>query len=255
MRLIKETKMIHKRIIHTGTKVILLIIMSFFSEGIFSQPGYRPPWIPYGPPMDISFGIHFDPVISWFTTGNYNIRNDGAVPGYIFGVSYNRYIGPNYSISSGVNIIEAGGRLISDETTYFEIRNYRKEILTVDPGEAIIYRIKYLSVPLGLKLETSETGDGSLFADIGLDPKIVIGGSADIPSLNIKGSNAFPELRAFNLSWHLMAGIVYPLAGNTSAVLAIGFDNNFIDITKENSNQPWDFVSHKLLSFRLGINF
>ena len=63
------------------------------------------------------------------------------------------------------------------------------------------------------------------------------------------------SLRAFNLSYHLMAGIAYPLAGNTSAVLAIGFDNNFLDITKDNSNQPWDFVSHKLLSFRLGINF
>ena len=229
--------------------------MFFIYTGIQAQRGYRPPWIPTGPPAIIAFGIHFDPVISWFTTDSYDIRNDGALPGFNFGVSYNRYIGPNYSISSGVNIIEAGGRLVSNEATFFEIRNYKREILTVDPGEAIIYRIKYLSVPLGIKLESGETGYGSLFADIGLDPKIVIGGRADIPSLNIKGSNALPELRAFNLSYHLMAGIEYPLAGNTSVVLAIGFDSNFLDITKENSNQPWDFISHKLLSFRLGINF
>ena len=247
--------MIHKNTIRIRTKVIILITMFLIYTGIQAQSGYRPPWIPTGPPAIIAFGIHFDPIISWFTTDSYDIRNDGALPGFNFGVSYNRYIGPNYSISSGVNIIEAGGRLVSNEATYFEIRNYRREILTVDPGEAIIYRIKYLSVPLGIKLESGETGYGSLFADIGLDPKIVIGGRADIPSLNIKGSNALPELRAFNLSYHLMAGIAYPLAGNTSAVLAIGFDNNFLDITKENSNQPWDFVSHKLLSFRLGINF
>jgi len=247
--------MIHKNSVRLRTKLIPFIALFFIYTGIRAQPGYSPPWIPYGPPAVISFGIHFDPIISWFTTDNYNIRNDGALPGYNFGVSYNRYIGPNYSISSGVNIIDAGGRLVSNETTFFEIRNYKREILTVGPGEAIIYRIKYLSVPLGIKLETSETGYGSLFADLGLDPKIVIGGRAEIPSLNIKGSNALPELRVFNLSYHLMAGISYPLAGNTSAVLAIGFDNNFLDITKENSNQPWDFVSHKLLSFRLGINF
>ena len=247
--------MIHNSLNRLRTKLVLFIALFFLCTEISAQPGYRPPWIPTGPPAIIAFGIHFDPVISWFTTDSYDIRNDGALPGFNFGVSYNRYIGPNYSISSGVNIIEAGGRLVSNEATFFEIRNYRREILTVDPGEAIIYRIKYLSVPLGIKLESGETGYGSLFADIGLDPKIVIGGRADIPSLNIKGSNALPELRAFNLSYHLMAGIEYPLAGNTSVVLAIGFDNNFLDITKENSNQPWDFVSHKLLSFRLGINF
>lgn len=247
--------MIHKNTFRIRTKVITLITMFFIYSGVWAQPGYRVPWIPYGPPAVISLGIHFDPIISWFTTDNYNIRNDGAIPGYNFGISYNRYIGPNYSISSGINIIEAGGRLISNEITYFEIRNYKREILTVGPDEAIIYRIKYLSVPLGLKLETSETGYGSLFVDLGLDPKIVIGGRADIPSLNIKGSNALPELKTFNLSYHLMAGIAYPIAGNTSAVLGIGFDNNFFDITKDNSDQPWDFVSHKLLSFRLGINF
>ncbi len=247
--------MIHKNTFRIRTKVITLITMFFIYSGVWAQPGYRVPWIPYGPPAVISLGIHFDPIISWFTTDNYNIRNDGAIPGYNFGISYNRYIGPNYSISSGINIIEAGGRLISNEITYFEIRNYKREILTVGPDEAIIYRIKYLSVPLGLKLETSETGYGSLFVDLGLDPKIVIGGRADIPSLNIKGSNALPELKTFNLSYHLMAGIAYPIAGNTSAVLGIDFDNNFFDITKDNSDQPWDFVSHKLLSFRLGINF
>jgi hypothetical protein len=247
--------MIHNSLIRFRIKLVLFIALFFLYTGIYAQPGYRPPWIPTGPPAIIAFGIHFDPIISWFTTDSYDIRNDGALPGFNFGVSYNRYIGPNYSISSGVNIIEAGGRLISKETTYFELKNYRREIVTIEPGEAIIYRIKYLSVPLGLKLQTSETGYGSLFADIGLDPKIVIGGRADIPSLNIKGDNALLELRAFNLSYHIMAGIEYPLGGSTSAVFGLGFDNNFLDITKENSNQPWDYISHKLLSFRLGINF
>ena len=239
---------------------IVIIILFCLSPGLYSQPGYRnpdfrPPWMAFGPPYEISFGIHFDPIISWFSTDNYNTRNDGAIPGFNFGISYNRYFGPNYSFSSGVNIIEAGGRLICRETTYFELKNYKREIVTVEPGEAIIYRIKYFSVPFGLKLQTSETGFGRLFTDVGLDPKIVIAGRADIPSLNIRGDNALLEIRAFNLSYHIMAGIEYPIGGNLSAVFGLGFENNFLDITRDNKNEPWDMVNHKLLSFRLGINF
>ena len=139
----------------------------------------------------ISFGIHFDPLISWFSTYSYDTRNDGVVPGFNFGISYNRYFSPNYSFSSGINIINAGGRLISREITHFELKNYNHDILTVQPGEAITYRITYLSVPLGLKLQTNRIGYGRFFTDIGFDPKIVIGGRADIPSLNIKGGNAY----------------------------------------------------------------
>jgi hypothetical protein len=47
----------------------------------------------------------------------------------------------------------------------------------------------------------------------------------------------------------------YPLAGNNNIVLGIGFDNNFFDTTRDNGDQPWDVVSQKSLSFRIGITF
>ena len=219
------------------------------------RQGYNPWLRADGPQPFISFGIHFDPVISWFSADSYDTRSDGAIPGFNFGISYNKYFGPNYSFSSGINIINAGGRLISRETTYFELNNYRREIITIEPGEAIIYKISYLSIPLGIKLQTNQIGYGTFFADLGFDPKIVIGGRADIPSHNIKGSNALAELRTFNLSYHIMAGMEYPLGGNNNIVVGIGFDNNFFDITRDNGDQPWDVVSHKLLSFRIGITF
>lgn len=251
-----------KQYIFYRIRTILIFIVILFSPqgGISAQPGYsgpwyREPWFGTGTPAFISFGIHFDPLISWFATKNYDIRSQGAIPGYNFGISYNRYFSPNYSFSSGINIIESGGRLISNEVTYFEVKNYRRETVTVEPGEVIIYKIKYFSVPLGIKLQTNENGYRRLFADLGFDPKIVISGRTDIPSLNIMDNNAMPELKAFNLSFHFMAGFEYSLGGTTSAVFGMGFDNNFLDVTRDNNNEPWDMVYHKLLSFRLGINF
>jgi hypothetical protein len=268
---------------HATRTIIAIIAVSLIlmCRNSNAQPGY-PPWlrmppyrsviVPYPPVQSnrqvynpniqtdgvqpfISFSIHFDPLISWFSTDSYDTRNDGVVPGFNFGISYNKYFSPNYSFSSGINIINAGGRLINRETTHFELKNYSSSILTVQPGEAITYRITYLSVPLGLKLQTNQIGYGRFFTDVGLDPKIVVGGRADIPSLNIKGGNASPELNIFNLSFHIMAGMEYPLAGNNSFIVGIGFEKNLFDITRDNGDQPSNVVIQKLLSFRLGMTF
>jgi hypothetical protein len=203
----------------------------------------------------LTFGIHFDPLISWFSTDSYDTRNEGVVPGFNFGVSYNRYFTPNYSFSSGINIIYGGGRLVSRETSHFELKNYNNDIIIIQQGEAITYRITYLSIPLGLKLQTNPIGYGRFFTDFGFDPKVVIAGRADIPSLNIHGANALPELNPFNLSFHIMMGMEYPLAGNSNVLFGIGFENNLFDITKDNGDQPSDLVSQKMLSFRMVFGF
>lgn len=204
----------------------------------------------------IRIGVHADPVISWFSTNIDAVKNEGTRPGFNFGISINKYFSPNYSFSSGISLISAGGRLISDSTTIFDL-SYGKttKMVTVQPREAIIYNIQYISVPLGLKLQTNQIGYITVFTDLGIDPKVVIGGKADIPSLDIKGQNANKEIGFFNFSYHIIAGIEYGVGGNTAFVLGLGFENNLIDITTDKGNQPDDKVSQKLLSFRLGVNF
>ncbi len=220
-----------------------------------SQQGYNPYIQTGGTQPLMSFSIHFDPLLSWFSTDSYDTRNDGVVPGFNFGITHNRYFSPNYSFSSGINIIYSGGRLVNRETTNFELKNYSSSIITVQPGEAITYRITYLSFPFGLKLQTNQIGYGRFFTDIGLAPKIVIRGSADIPSLDIIGGNALPELNIFNLSFNIMAGMEYPFAGNNNLIIGIGFENSLFDITRDNGNQPSNVVTQKVLSFRIGMTF
>jgi hypothetical protein len=117
------------------------------------------------------------------------------------------------------------------------------------------YKIQYLVIPIGLKLQTNQIGYLTFFSDLGLDPKIAISRKADIPSLNISGENANNEINLFNLSYHITAGIEYSLGGSTALVLGLNFDNNFLDATTDNGNPRTDKVSQKILSFRFGINF
>jgi hypothetical protein len=220
-----------------------------------TRPGYNQYNQTGGVRPFLSFSIHFDPLISWFSTYSFDTRNDGVVPGFNFGITYNSYFGPNYSFSSGINIINAGGRLVNRETSLFEVKNYSRTIYTVDPGETIIYRVTYLSVPLGVKLRTNQIGYGRFFTDLGFDPQIVIAGRADIPSLDIRGGNALAELNRFNLSFHIVAGMEYPLSENNNFIFGIGFEKNLFDITRDNGNQPSNLVTQKLLSFRIGMTF
>jgi hypothetical protein len=200
----------------------------------------------------IGFGIHADPVISWFTTDVRQMRNNGARPGFNFGLTYNKYFAPNYSFTTGINLLSTSGRLISSDTTIIDISNTKSKVL---PGNPVVYKIQYLTFPIGLKLQTNQIGYVTFFSDIGLVPKVVINRKLDIASLNISGENGSNEIRLFNLSYHVTAGIEYSLGGTTALVFGLDFDNNFLDITKDTGKKQADRVSQKILSFRFGVNF
>jgi hypothetical protein len=230
---------ISRRIISRGS-ILILIILLLPSGRVVGQ--------------NINFGIFADPVISWFSTDTKETRNDGARAGFNFGFTFNRYFRNNYAFSTGISILNAGGRLInnSNDKLAMTFNNFSD---TLTPGNSVVYKIQYLCIPLGLKFKSNQIGYITFFSDIGLDPKFVIGGKVDIPSLDLKGEAAMNELRAFNLSYHIMAGIEYSLGGSTAMVFGLGFDNNFLDITKDINNQPVDKVTHKIIKFRIGVNF
>jgi hypothetical protein len=219
-----------------GTVIILTV---FLSDGNLKA-------------QNIRFGIFADPVISWFSTDTKQTKNEGARAGFNFGFTYNKYFAKNYSFSTGISILSAGGRLVGSDTIEMVFNN---STMVVPKGAPVVYRIQYMSVPIGLKFESNQIGYLTFFSDIGFDPKIVIGGKVDIPSVDIKGESAKNELRPFNLSYHIMAGVEYSLGGTTALVFGLGFENNFLDVTKDINLQPIDKVSHKILKFRLGVNF
>jgi hypothetical protein len=52
-----------------------------------------------------------------------------------------------------------------------------------------------------------------------------------------------------------MAGMEYPLVGNSSFIIGLGFEKYLFDITRDNGDQPSNLVTQKMLSFRLGMTF
>jgi hypothetical protein len=199
----------------------------------------------------ISLGIHADPMAGWFTSDNKDVVNQGTRPCLNFGLTFNRYFTENYAFSTGLNLITAGGKLSYNDTITMELNNPT----TIPPGNDVIYSIKYLSIPVGLKLQSNQIGYITFFTDLGIDPKFVLGGKAEIPEMGIEKENASAELKDFNMGYHVTAGIEYSLGGTTALALGLTFDSNFIDITEDVDDQPIDKILHKMLGIRLGINF
>jgi len=204
----------------------------------------------------IKLGVNVAPQVAWFGSDNSAITNHGSKPGFGFGISIKDYFSENYAFTVDVNLMTVGGRLSSADTTMFDFSN--KERTTseeVFANNAINYRIQYLSFPVGLQLQTTQIGYITVFSNIGIDPKIVVSGKASIPSQDIDTQTATSELKVFNLGYHIKAGIEYSVAGNTSLVVGLGYENNFLDVTKDINDQARDKITHNILSLQLGIIF
>lgn len=202
--------------------------------------------------QNLVIGLHFNPVISWFSSDTKETSGEGARAGYDFGITFNKYFTSNYAFTLGLSLINAGGKLSSTDTTVMQFNNFKTTVL---PGKTIVYRVDYLSLPFGLHLQTNQIGYFTWFSELGFDPKVILSGKADIPSAGITSENAIKELRAFNAGYHISGGVQYSLGGNTAFIAGLKFENNFLDLTKETGKQPADIVRHRLLSFVFGLNF
>ncbi len=202
--------------------------------------------------QNIQFSLHADPLLSWFSSDTKETINSGLRPGFSIGLALDRYFAENYAFSTGLFLVNASGRVNYSDTIDLEFKN---SIMELNANENIIYKIQYLTIPLGLKLKTNQIGYLTLFTNVGVDPKIVIGGKADIPYASIEDENITEELNMFNLGYHLSAGAEYSLGGRTALVFGLSYENNFLDITKDNEGQPDDRVRHNILRFKLGVNF
>lgn len=200
----------------------------------------------------LQFSLYADPVISWFSSDTRETVREGARPGFNFGLEFNIFFAENYAFSTGIGLLNAGGGLSYADTTLTRFKNSTLELM---PGESIIYKPRYLVIPLGLKLKTNEIGYMTIFANLGFDPKVVIGGNADIPAHDIKNENITEELTFMNLGYHIIVGTEYSLGGSTALTFGLGYEDNFLDITKDFSDQPDDRIKQRLIRFRLGIIF
>jgi len=197
--------------------------------------------------QSIGFKVYAESLVGWFSSDDSDVADKGAKAGFNFGLTFNKYFHENYAFSTGLSLITIGGCYSYKDAVRLELKN-PVEIL---PGNRLVYSIRYLAIPVGLKLRTNQIGYVSIFTNIGLDPKFILGGKIEVPSQNIAKENADNMLRELSMGYHVIGGIEYSLGGTSAIVLGIKFDSNFTDIIK----YPDAKIMHKMLGLHLGFNF
>jgi len=220
------------------TKVLTLIVFGLLFLNLSAQEGdFSSDPVAKLPDSDrkFRFGLQFSPNISWFKTNTTGYESEGAKLGFSYGLSFEYFMTKNYLFSMGLSILNSGGELAYTGIGY--------QIYSVEVQEKI--KLKYVEIPLLLKLRTNEIGYLTYFGQFGLKGGINFSGKSSftysdattngftiIPtngSLLADDTEYDAQINWVNLSLVIGAGVEYNISGNTSLTLGITYNNGFVN--------------------------
>lgn len=177
-------------------KLILTLVVFSFLLNAFAQSDYQ----------KIRLGFTLSPQISWIKSDNKSIESGGGLSGYNFGLFMDRFFAPNYAFATGLTINTTGGVL-----------KYNNVSTT--------YRLKYIDIPWGIKLKTSDKNRAVFYGQFGLNTQF------NIKAVDGDGNNKSKNIGFFDMGYHFGGGLEYGLGGSNYLMFGAQFNNGFIDIT------------------------
>ena len=189
-----------------------------------------------------------NPSINWMSTTSKEVGREKPIIGYDFGILGDVFFSENerYALLTGLQVLNTGGSL-----------QYRPELFftfggeTLDPGSEIKFRLRYLEVPISIKLKTDEFHRMFYWGVFGLSPMINIGANGNFGTF--KRANIQEEINMFNLAMNVGVGFDFDLGGNNSASAGLIFQNGLTDVTTNNDMNDKTILNS--LKIRLGLIF
>lgn len=224
---------------------LVLIPMGFSQDGLFR------------------FGLKASPSLAWMRPETRGYESDGTRLGFSYGVIADYSLGEYYALSTGLQISSLGGSLSYPHTVVVitnEGPEERTGILRRD------YRLRYLEIPLTLKMHTDEIGYITYYGRFGFSPGINLRARGDDnfrfadanldplteEDLDIKSQTSF-----FRLALVVGLGMEYSMGGRTALVGGITFNNGFTNVLSGrnvNTDAAHSSVSN-FLELTIGVMF
>ena len=227
-------------------KIALLLIVFFtlFTNGLlFSQDS--------GNNHLFHFGLKVSPSISWLAPSTQKFTDNGVNLGFGYGLITEFGFTKNYAFSTGLEILNAGGKLgfpKSPDTTFYTILNQ-----DVSPSRTDIfsllqrsYKLRYVNVPLLLKLKSNQIGAMTYFGQFGFDLSFKWQASSN-DDVSLNGTETTrndvdisKDINFLRLALNVGLGAEYNLSGSTSLVFSVVYNNGFTNTLKNSSKMLFD---------------
>lgn len=178
------------------------------------------------------FGFKAGPNLGWMNPDTRDYDNDGVKVGFSWGFTADFFIMENYSFASGFDVVFLNGRIEMPHKVDIDS-------ITVNEGKLYrTYHLKYIQVPVTLKMRTNELGKFRIFGQIGLGTNFLIGAKADDEFIYGRESDTeneidiYDDMKFMRESLIIGGGVEYSLGGSTSIMASLLFNNGFTNILK-----------------------
>lgn len=201
-------------------------------------------------PDRVRLGFKLDPTISILNPQDAGADRTGSRLGLSYGLMVDFLLNEegNYAFATGLQIGMGGSTLKYDAGKGLD--RFKSS-----PAEYVM-KLQYIEIPATIKLKTTAYNGIAFWGQFGTYLGVPIRGRADITSLDqrYEKENILSDLNKINAGMLLGAGIEYPLGERLTALVGVGYQNGFVDVTR---NSKWDDGKVNLNGFalRLGMYF
>lgn len=190
------------------------------------------------------------PSVNWMSTNNSGAENGKIILGYDYGLSSDLYFSEDerYSILTGLQISNTGGEISYQTNSGFQFSG-----ITFNGPSKIKYRLRYVEIPVGIKLKTDQFRRVRYWGMLGMSPMINIDAKGSSNNGALNKANINDEVNLFNLAMNIGLGFDFDLGGNNSATAGLIFQNGLIDVTTNNAFADKTVINS--LKLKIGLIF
>ena len=213
-------------------------------------------------------GLKISPNIAWIHSDTKFNNAQGLRLGFSYGAmaDFRLNSNNNYAFSIEVLLSSMGGQSSYDSALYNSTDVNGNSIIEKNNNVGYAYKLRYLQIPLTIKMKTDEIGYITYWGQFGLVASFLIKARADVERSPLKPDtdvdnldintaanylNFKDDIDFFRASILFGAGIEYKLTESASAYSGLRFDGGFTDIFKDANIKG----NNSVVSLNLGIFF
>jgi len=198
-----------------------------------------------------NFGFKVAPNVSWMKPDEpKNMENTGTAIRFSYGLVADIHFTKNYAFGTGLSVMSTGGT-----NRYFNHRTEDSLLYLVDQSRK--YNLRYVEIPLTLKMKTNEIGYITYWGQFGLGLGVNINGKADDEftyksaavirnpagdldpwtttsrgQMNQEDVNIKEDVQILRTALIFGAGIEYSISGSTRLLAGVVYNNGFSNSVK-----------------------
>jgi len=190
------------------------------------------------------------PSMNWMNSSNGDMQRGKSILGYDYGLNSDFYFTDDerYSIQSGLQITNTGG-----EIRFPAGIDFRFSGNNLPAYSKVKYHLRYVEIPLAIKLKTNQFNRTSYWGQFGFSSMINISAKGDSNNGVLRKDNINDEVNLFNVAMIVGLGYDYDLGGQNSISAGIIFQNGLVDVTTDNVFADKTIINS--LKLKLGIIF